>query len=89
MANDKTIAVNKDQHWLKRPRSIRLLWKIFIGILALTLVFDTLVHQHDYFGIEDSFGFFAWYGFITCIVMVLTAKLLGILIKRTDSYYDD
>ncbi len=77
-----------DKHWLVRPRTIRLLWVGFAVVLALTVVAGLFVHQHVYFGIEDSFGFFAWYGFVTCVAMVVLAKLLGIFLKRPDDYYD-
>lgn len=75
-------------HWLVRPQTIRLLWTIFIGILVLTVLPDFLIHQHEEFGIEATFGFFAWYGFVTCVAMVLFAKLLGVFLKRKDVYYD-
>ena len=33
-------------------------------------------------------AFYAWYGFGTCVLMVAGAKLLGVLLKRPDSYYE-
>lgn len=78
----------KNQHWLLRKENIRKLWIIFITILIVTVVAGFFVHQHDHFGIEDSFGFFAWYGFICCVGMVVFAKLLGIFLKRPEDYYD-
>lgn len=78
-----------DKHWLLRPRNIRRLWFAFAGILVLTLVAGLFVHQHTYFGIEDSFGFFAWYGFVTCVAMVVFAKVLGIFLKRPENYYNE
>jgi len=77
------------QHWLVRPRTIRLLWAGFIGVLVLTLLAGPFVHQHVHFGIEDSFGFYAWYGFATCVGMVVLAKLLGIFLKRREDYYQE
>jgi hypothetical protein len=76
-------------HWLVRPRTIRVLWIGFIVVLALTLVPDFFIHPHTYFGVEGTFGFFGWYGFLTCAAMVVVAKVLGIFLKRTDTYYDD
>jgi len=76
-----------DKHWLLRKNNIRKLWIVFIAILAITVIAGLFVHQHVYFGIEDSFGFYAWYGFITCIGMVILAKLLGIFLKRSEDYY--
>jgi len=82
-------AINeKDKHWLLRQENIRKLWIGFIAVLVLTVVAGLFVHQHESFGIEDSFAFFAWYGFITCVGMVVFAKLLGIFLKRPEDYYD-
>ena len=78
----------RNKHWLLREKNIRKLWLAFAAILLLTLIADLFVHQHDYFGLEDSFGFFAWYGFITCVAMVVIAKILGIFLKRPEDYYE-
>jgi len=77
-----------NQHWLLRKENIRKLWIIFIVILIVTVVAGFFVHQHESFGIEDSVGFFAWYGFITCVGMVVFAKLIGVFLKRPEDYYD-
>ena len=37
---------------------------------------------------ESWFGFNAWYGFGTCVAMVVAAKLLGTFLKRNDRYYE-
>ena len=76
------------QHWLVRPGTIRLLWVIFLCVLALTILASLLTEVHAWFRIDGSFAFYAWYGFLTCIGMVLVAKLLGCLLHRKDSYYD-
>ena len=78
---------NQQPHWLMRQKNIRKLWFGFMTILAASLIAGLFVHQHEYFGIEHSFGFFAWYGFITCVGMVLFAKLLGVFLKRSENYY--
>lgn len=76
------------KHWLLRKKNIRKLWILFIAILIVTVVAGLFVHQHESFGIEDSFGFYAWYGFITCIAMVIFVKLIGLILKRPENYYD-
>jgi len=78
---------NQQPHWLMRHKNIRKLWFGFMTILATSLIAGLFVHQHEHFGIEQSFGFFAWYGFITCVGMVLFAKLLGVFLKRPENYY--
>jgi sterol desaturase/sphingolipid hydroxylase (fatty acid hydroxylase superfamily) len=80
---------DSDNHWLVRAKTIRLLWVLFIAILVVTVLAEFLIHKHEYFGLDGSFGFSAWYGFITCVAMVAGAKLLGYVLKRKEDYYDD
>ena len=75
-------------HWLVRPASIKILWLVFIAILAITVLADLVVKHHGHFGIEETFGFGAWYGFAACVVLVLFSKALGAILKRRDDYYD-
>lgn len=87
---ETTKVTNTDQlHWLVRPRSIRWLWIGGIALLALTVLAEVWMHPHPYFGIDGTFGFNAWYGFGTCVLMVLFAKLLGLGLSRKDTYYDE
>ncbi len=74
--------------WLVRPSSIRLMWIIFIVILALTVGAQFFVKIKGYFGIDAWFGFGAAYGFLACLAMVIVAKLLGFVLKRSEQYYD-
>lgn len=76
------------KHWLVRPHTIRLLWGLLIAILIISVVPDFFIHAHSYFGIDGTFGFYAWFGFGTCVLMVIGSKILGIFLKREDTYYD-
>jgi len=78
-----------EKHWLVRPETIRWLWRGGFVILTLTVMADFFIHTHASFQIDGTFGFYAWYGLIVCIAMVLFAKALGIFLKRKDTYYDD
>ncbi|MDO9475592.1 MAG: hypothetical protein Q7L07_02680 [Pseudohongiella sp.] len=80
---------NGQPHWLVRPSTIRLLWWIFGVILALTVIAQIFIHLHDYFTLDGFFGFYAIFGFVSCLAMVVFAKLLGVFLKRPDTYYDD
>lgn len=77
-----------EQHWLTRPATIRKLWIGLIAVLALTVIAGLFIDFHDHFGVESSVGFYAWYGFGTCVLMVVGAKLLGKVLKRPDNYYE-
>ena len=78
-----------ERHWLTRPATIRKLWIGGGVILALTVAAQVVVQPHGYFGLDELFGFNAAYGFLGCVAMVLFAKVLGFVLKRKDTYYDD
>ena len=77
------------KHWLLRTANIRRLWLGFAVLLTLLVLADLLLHGHPVFAIDGTFGFYSWYGLLTCAAMVLFAKLLGLLLKRPDTFYDD
>ena len=79
----------QDDYWLVRPSTIRLLWIVFVVVLALTVLADFLVDHHGKFGIDGTIGFYAWFGFLSCVVLVFGAKALGVFLKRKDTYYDN
>ena len=77
-----------DDHWLVRDSTIRLLWIIFAAVLVATVLMDLAIAHHPYFGLDGTFGFGAWFGFVSCAAMVIFAKALGAVLKRPDTYYD-
>jgi hypothetical protein len=77
-----------DDHWLVRPSTIRMLWIAFIAVLAVTVLLDLVIEHHPLFGLDGTFGFGAWFGFFSCVAMIVAAKALGVVLKRPDSYYD-
>lgn len=76
------------EHWLDEPRNLRLLWRIFLGVLALTVAAELAVALHPHFRVEALFGFHAWFGFLACAAMIVVAKGLALLLKRPDTYYE-
>lgn len=77
-----------EKHWLTRPETIRKLWTWGYFILALTVLAQILIPIHGHFAFEDWFGFNAAFGFLSCVGMVLFAKVIGGVLKRKDTYYD-
>ena len=80
---------NTEDHWLVRPRTIRLIWIVSLVVLALLVALDLIVAHKPHFGIDAIFGFGAWFGFLSCVVLILVPKAIGVILKRSDSYYDD
>jgi hypothetical protein len=78
-----------DDHWLARPATIRLLWRVFAAVLAVTVLLQLVISVKGYFTVDSWFGFGAAYGFLACLAMVLVAKGLGYVLKRPEDYYPD
>lgn len=75
------------EHWLDNPLNVRKLWRGFLVVLALTVIAGAFADLHPHFEIESWFGFNAAYGFITCLLMIVGAKALGLILKKPDNYY--
>jgi hypothetical protein len=76
-----------DRHWLDDPAHVKLMWRGFLVVLALTVLAELFVHLHPHFEIESVFGFSAWFGFGACAAMIAVAKGLALVLKRPDTYY--
>jgi hypothetical protein len=75
-------------HWLARRSTILRLWIVFAIVLVAVVLADLFIVHKPYFGLDGTFGFGAWFGFVSCVVLILFAKALGALLKRRDTYYD-
>jgi hypothetical protein len=80
---------DEHEHWLVRPKTIRLFWVGGSLLLALTVLLQLVIKVKGYFVVDGWFGFGAVFGFLCCVAMVLVAKGLGRFIKRGENYYQD
>ena len=79
--------LDTDDHWLARPATIKMLWRVFAAVLALTVLVQVVIGIKGYFGVDGWFAFGAVFGFLSCLAMVLVAKALGFVLKRDENYY--
>lgn len=77
------------EHWLVRETTITMLWRAGYAVLALLVIAGFLIEHHAPFAIAGLPGFYAWYGFLSCVALVLGSKALGTWLKRPDTYYDE
>ena len=77
------------QHLFDRPRNIRRVLYVLYGICALLLASEFLYQRHPQHAWDGWPGFYAGYGFVGCVLLVLVAKLLRRFLKRPENYYDD
>ncbi|PPR71813.1 MAG: hypothetical protein CFH05_01440 [Alphaproteobacteria bacterium MarineAlpha3_Bin4] len=77
------------KYWLDDRQNItKVVWGLVI-LCGILFVADAFYDKHPHFIAETYFGFFGIFGFVVCVGLVLTAKVMRILLKRGEDYYDD
>lgn len=79
----------QDGHWLARRGTVRVLWWGFVVVLALTVLAQLAVPVKAHFRLDDWYGFGAVFGFASCVVLILIAKLMGRVLQRPQAYYGE
>ncbi|MFU8896934.1 MAG: hypothetical protein ACNA8J_11150 [Gammaproteobacteria bacterium] len=65
----------------------RLMWLVLIGLVVADILVPS---KYDRFPWESIGGFGAFYGFMSCVVIVVVSKALGyVALYRPEDYYDD
>ena len=60
----------------------------FYVICGGLFVADFIAHRHTVHPWESIPGFYALYGFVACVVLVLIAKEMRKVLMRKEDYYD-
>jgi hypothetical protein len=76
------------KYWLDRPGSVDKVFWTLCGTCATLFFADAFYVKHPHFEIEYLFGFYAVFGFVFSVGLVLSAKELRRFLKRGDDYYD-
>jgi hypothetical protein len=77
------------KYWLDDPANVTKLYRgLWVaGILLAAL--DLVLNRHDDFSFAETWGYYAFYGFVACVALVLAAKeVLRRLLKRPENYYE-
>ncbi|MBN4083083.1 hypothetical protein JYU08_00190 [bacterium AH-315-B06] len=77
------------KYWLDRPGSIDKIYWALCALCALLFIADAVYVKHPTFAVEAWFGFFAIFGFVFSVGLVLSAKQLRRILIRKEDYYDD
>lgn len=77
------------KHFFEKPDNTKRVIRIFYTICAGLLVVDVFYHRHIQHTWEQLWGFYAIYGFVACVALVLIAKELRRLVMRDERYYGD
>lgn len=66
----------------------RAIYALF-AVCGLSLGLDFFINRHADHPWEGLFGFYAVYGFVACVILVLAAKEMRKILMRGEDYYDD
>ena len=77
------------EHFFDKPGNVRKILRIFYVICGGLLLLDWVYHRHVIHAWEHLWGFYAIYGFVACVVLVLVAKEMRKALMRSEDYYRD
>lgn len=60
----------------------------FLGGLFILVILDLFIHKHSHYHVEDYVGFYAFFGFFACGLILIGSKFIGKFICRKEDYYD-
>lgn len=82
--------MKEDKKYLfDKPENVQRLLRGFGALLISLLGIDLFISKHPYFPWEEWPEFYAVYGFVACVCLVLAAKyILRPIVKRKETYYD-
>lgn len=77
------------KHLFDNPRNVERLLRVFYATCILLVVVDFFVHRHIVMAWEKLPAFYALYGFVACVLLVVLAKLMRKVVMRKEEYYDE
>ena len=83
------MANNKKRHLFDDPLNVKRAIYLLYAICGISLLADFLVRRHVDYPWEGTIGFYAIYGFVACVLLVLIAKQMRKVLMRKEDYYDD
>ena len=80
---------DEKKYWLDDPANVRKAYVALWLFGIIWLVPDLLLEKHEDVSFAATLGFYAVYGFVACVALVLTAKALRRILMRPEDYYGD
>ena len=84
----KTNKPDEKEYFLDKPENVERLLRVFYVICGLLFVADFVIHRHIMHVWEQLPGFYAIFGFVAFVLLVVIAKLMRKLLMRKEDYYN-
>lgn len=80
---------SEKKHIWDEKKNIVTLLKVFFSICAILFALDFIIPKENHMPWEEWPGFYAIYGLVACVILVLVSKyVLRPLVERDENYYD-
>jgi len=80
--------MSDDPRWLDVARHVTWLVRGLYVTCGLAFLADLFYAKDGHFPVEQWFGFYAAFGFVVSVLLVLTAKQLRRVLRRDEDYYE-
>ncbi len=77
------------KYFLDKPGNVKRVLRVFFAVCAALLALDFVHQRHVIHEWENLWGFYALFGFVACVLLVLGAKEMRKAVMRDEDYYDD
>jgi len=77
------------KYFFDKPANVKWVLRGFYAICILLVIADFILHRHIGFSWEEIPAFYAIYGFVACVILVLIAKEMRKVLMRKEDYYDE
>lgn len=80
MTNDK-------HHFFDKPGNVQIVLYALYGCCGLLFILDFIIHRHTVHPWEGLLGFYAVYGFVGCVALVIVSTWMRSVLMRKEDYY--
>ena len=74
--------------WLGQSKVFRGFLVVFYTFILFLFLIEIFIHKHAELFLEGYAFFYPVYGFLSCILVFIAAKIVIKILKRDSGYYD-
>ena len=76
-------------YFFDKPENVKRVLNVFYTLCVILVLADFVIHRHIGLVWENIPAFYAIYGFVACVALVVVAKLIRKVVMRKEDYYND
>jgi protein-S-isoprenylcysteine O-methyltransferase Ste14 len=76
-------------YFLDKRENVTRLWRGYVWVCLSLLLLDVVYSRHATHPWDSLWGFYAIFGFVGIVLLVLGAKQLRRMVMRQEDFYDD